>query len=413
MLKNYFKIAIAVLLRRKFFTFVSLFGISFTLAIIMLVAAMADNVFSAGYPDSQRDRELYVSRLELRDSAGTSNISGGPSFYFIDHYVSRLKTPEKIAVMSGNTRTNSFLDTKKLEMNLKYTNADFWGVFAFRFLEGKPYNQQQIQESQYLAVISEDTRDNYFGKNVSAVGKYIETDNTQYRVIGVIQSAPSSSDAVADMYVPYTLTKENLRDKDLVGGYSAVLLLHSRADIDKMKKEFNQMVAKVPSNHKDLPLLYIFADTYLQSFARHMPFGSTSTDAGVAIFLMLVALILFLFLLLPTINLININISRILDRASEIGVRKAFGASAKTLVYQFIVENLILTFLGGIIGTILSYIILGIVNSSNLLENTVLVINWRLLFFSCIVCLFFGILSGVYPAWRMSKLQIVDALKAK
>ncbi len=412
MFKNYFKIAIAVLLRRKFFTFVSLFGISFTLAIIMLVAAMADNVFSAGYPDSQRDRELYVNRLELRDTLGTSNISSGPSFYFIDHYVSKLKTPEKIAVLSGNTRTNSYLDTKKLEINLKYTNATFWDVLSFGFVEGRPYNEQQLQEGQYLAVITEETRDNYFGKNVSAVGKYIETDNTQYRVIGVVRNVSTTSDAYADIYVPYTLTKENLHNKDLVGGYSAILLLHDKGDIDKMKKEFNQMVAKVPSSNKDLPLIYIFADTFLQSFTRHMPFGRTS-DAGVAVFFMLVTLILFLFLLLPTINLININISRILDRSSEIGVRKAFGASSKTLVYQFIVENMILTFLGGIIGTILSVIVLEIVNSTNLLQNTILAMNWRLLLFSCVICLFFGILSGVYPAWRMSKLQIVDALKAK
>ena len=55
-------------------------------------------------------------------------------------------------------------------------------------------------------------------------------------------------------------------------------------------------------------------------------------------------------MLLPTVNLININVSRIMERASEIGVRKAFGASSRTLVGQFIVENLILTLVGGAVG---------------------------------------------------------------
>ena len=50
-----------------------------------------------------------------------------------------------------------------------------------------------------------------------------------------------------------------------------------------------------------------------------------------------------MFVLLPTVNLVNINVSRILERASEIGVRKAFGASRRTLVAQFVVENVILT----------------------------------------------------------------------
>ena len=65
-------------------------------------------------------------------------------------------------------------------------------------------------------------------------------------------------------------------------------------------------------------------------------------------FLVMLAL---LFLLIPTVNLVNINISRIMERASEIGVRKAFGAPARTLVGQFLVENLLLTFVGGLSGT--------------------------------------------------------------
>jgi len=72
MLTNYFKIAIAVLRRRKFFTFISLFGISFTLTIVLVVAALVDHKFSAGYPDINRGRELFVSRMQLRSSKNES-----------------------------------------------------------------------------------------------------------------------------------------------------------------------------------------------------------------------------------------------------------------------------------------------------------------------------------------------------
>ena len=58
MLKNYFKIAIAVLKRRKFFTFISLFGISFTLTIIIVLTAFIDNVISPNYPETNRDRSF-------------------------------------------------------------------------------------------------------------------------------------------------------------------------------------------------------------------------------------------------------------------------------------------------------------------------------------------------------------------
>jgi putative ABC transport system permease protein len=118
-------------------------------------------------------------------------------------------------------------------------------------------------------------------------------------------------------------------------------------------------------------------------------------------------------MLLPTLNLVNINITRIMERSSEIGVRKAFGASSRTLVYQFIVENIILTLLGGIIGFILSVIVIEIINSANLIPNLVLSVNLTVLGIGVLICLFFGLLSGVYPAWRMSKLNVVTALKAQ
>ena len=67
MLKNYFKIAIAVLKRRKFFTFISLFGISFTLTILIVLTAFVDNVISPNYPEVNRDKSLYISVLQQKN----------------------------------------------------------------------------------------------------------------------------------------------------------------------------------------------------------------------------------------------------------------------------------------------------------------------------------------------------------
>ncbi len=117
-------------------------------------------------------------------------------------------------------------------------------------------------------------------------------------------------------------------------------------------------------------------------------------------------------MLLPAVNLVNLNTSRIMERASEIGVRKAFGASSRTLVGQFVVENLVLTLVGAArrvprrraaapghqrqrddpvraAAAELPHLRLG--------RRC-----WRVAF---------GLLSGVYPAWRMSRLHPVQALK--
>ena len=100
-----------------------------------------------------------------------------------------------------------------------------------------------------------------------------------------------------------------------------------------------------------------------------------------------------------------------MERASEIGVRKAFGASSRTLVGQFIVENLVLTMIGGLCGFLLSAIVLRALNESGLIPYAQFTLNYRVFLYGLALATFFGLLSGVYPAWRMSRLHPVAALK--
>ncbi|MES2891180.1 MAG: ABC transporter permease [Bacteroidota bacterium] len=413
MFKNYFKIAIAVLRRRKFFTFISLFGISLTLTIVIVLASFIDHLVSAGYPDTQRDRELYVNSLRLMSSKQGYSNTGPASFYFLNTYVSKLKTPERMAIGSIYVATNTYVNNKKLVINLKYTNDEYWNVLNYDFLEGKAFNNTQLVNGEKVAVISEETRDNYFGKGVSAAGKYLETDNVQYRVIGVVKNVPVTRVfAYGDIYVPYTLSKSDLNNKQLTGMYTAILQAKDKDDLPKIKEEYNQMISRMPKTDKEFDLIYSYADTYLESFTRMMPFSSPG-NSGITIFYAIIAIFFLLFLLLPTLNLVNINISRIMERSSEIGVRKAFGASSKTLVYQFITENLILTFIGCLVGIVLSFLIIQVINNSDLISHADLKINLNVLFYSLLATLIFGLLSGVYPAWRMSRMQVVHALKAQ
>jgi len=408
MLKNYFKIAIAVLRRRKFFTFISLFGISFTLTILLVLTAFIDKVVGDNYPDRKRDRSLYVVRME-QDGKGNMN-AGGLSFYFLDHYAKSLKTPVKMAISSGASGTNTYVNNKKIAVNYKYTNAAYWDILEYDFLEGKAFSKKEVDNADKVAVISEDMKNEYFGDIPSVVGKYIEADNVKYRVIGVVKNVPITSYLTySDIYLPYTVSKSDYKNKDYGGSFTGILLAASKADVQKMHDEYEQMVKRVPMSNKMYDRIYSHADPYIAAYVD----TGNENQSGVVLVLTIISVFVFLFMLLPTLNLVNINITRIMERSSEIGVRKAFGASSKTLVYQFIVENIILTLLGGLIGLILSIIAIYFINSLNLIANLQLSINFVVLFAGLLICLFFGLLSGVYPAWRMSKLNVVAALKAQ
>lgn len=410
MLKNYFKIAIAVLRRRKFFTFISLFGISFTLTILLVLTAFIDKVVGDTYPDRKRGRSLYVSRISQVGKDATS--SGPVSFYFLQHYAGSLKTPVNIAISSGFNGTNTYVNNKKIALNFKFTNAAYWDILEYDFLEGKAFNKQQVDNADKVAVISEDMKKEYFGDATSVVGQYIEADNVKYRVTGVVKSVPITSYMTySDIYLPYTVAKDGdyKHNKGLQGGYFGILLANSPGDVDKMHNEYEAMVSRLRPEEKWATNVYSHADTYVKAYVD----TGDERHSGTFIAVTAISIFAFILMILPTLNLVNINITRIMERSSEIGVRKAFGASSRTLVYQFIVENIILTLLGGILGVILSVIVLQVINSAHLIANLELTINFTVLFIGLLVCLVFGLLSGVYPAWRMSKLNVVTALKAQ
>jgi len=111
------------------------------------------------------------------------------------------------------------------------------------------------------------------------------------------------------------------------------------------------------------------------------------------------------------VNLVNINMSRIIERSSEIGIRKSFGASSITLVGQFIVENIIVTLIGGLLSLVLAAVILGIVNQSQLLPDMTFTLNFRIFLTSMLIAIFFGFISGVYPAYKMSRLQPAEIIQ--
>ena len=409
MLKNYFKIAIAVLKRRKFFTFISLFVISFTLAVLMVLTAFIDKIINDDYPDRKRDRSLYITKMQEEGTKTGYTSSGALSFSFLNRYVATMRTPVKVAISSVYQASNTYVNNKKIVVNYKYTNAGYWDVMEYAFTEGGPYTKEEIDRGERVAVISEDMKKDYFGDVSQAVGKYIEADNVRYRISGVVKNVPVTSYLLySDIYLPYTVSKSGYNDKSYQGPYTAVLLAGSKEDMPKIQAEYEGLMQKLPPETSDYDRLYSHADTYITGYLR----TGDEKKSGLATVITWLVIFISFFMLLPTLNLVNINVTRIMERSSEIGVRKAFGASSGTLVYQFLVENLILTLLGGMIGVLLSGIILYFINRANLIANLHLTLSPVVLLWGLLACLFFGLLSGVYPAWRMSRFNVITALKS-
>lgn len=407
MFKNYIKLTFKVLMRRKMFTFINLFGIGFTLTILLSATTIYTLMIVANPIQKNLSRTLIINQVQFSDKERGSYSSGPAMPYFIEQTVRPLeKEAEIISFCSrGNSAVTIYLSDKRLDIDTKETDENFWKMFSFKFLEGRPYDKQEIINNPQVVVICKSIKESVFGE-VPAVGKFLNIDNKKYKVIGVVDEVPALYfSPYSQVWMPYnylsytTQVKEKKYDS---WNYQVLVQAKSGQDFEKLRKRFKNEVVKVkpPDNMKE-------AEAKMESSFEYT-FKSYS-DRSKSQFMLVAFAILFSFI--PLLNLTNLTVSRIYERASEIGVRKAFGATKPNMALQFVYENIVITIIGGILGFIGAWALLKGIDASGLMNLGDVDFSLRVYFYGFIVILIFGAISGLYPALRMSKLQIVTCLK--
>ena len=411
MLRNYLLLAWKVLLRRKFFTFISLVGISLTLATMLVVAAFIDYHAHPPSPYKKQSRMLFVKTMMGKGKDFTT--INEPHYGFHDKYVRPLPGIEALSIQTETTYI-AYPNGQKVTLTARQTEASFWDIFDFEFLEGAPFTADDNTQERLVAVISERTRQQFFGDK-PALGKTIPLGDKTFRIIGVVRNVAETLSASGDVWYPVSIgmtakDKSAIMDED-AGGYMSVILAKSEDDFPLIKSEFQAMLPRVQFASNNIKQMYGAANTQFETIFQ-MFFGfEEDTNLNAEKILSLLTALAIGFMFLPAINLVNVNVSRILERTSEIGVRKAFGARSSVLVGQFIVENLILTLIGGVIGILLAEGILIWITSTGFIAHAVFHLNWRVALYALVMVLVFGLMSGVLPAWKMARLPIVQSLK--
>ncbi|MEL6658672.1 MAG: FtsX-like permease family protein [Bacteroidota bacterium] len=441
MLLNYLKLALKVLGRNKFFTAISLFGISFTLLILMLITAFYDAEFGKNAPMTEKDRMVFLGSLKLElanpDTVWTidSTLMDGTMAYdstftigedvsstsisqfsydFLNKHLADLETSANQTFFSGGHDYDVFLDNRKISIDALYADEEYWNLFDFEFVEGDPFTGGHVRDASPVAVITTDLAERYFGSSEEAMGQEIELGSRVHKVIGLVEKARTTAPLVAaEAFLPLTTMEARmLEDTDFHGNMAGVFLASEKADIPLIKEEVSSKVsAIVYPTPEDYNRVSTIPMDSAEMFAG-MIVDQNDPAKALSIIRLVFGILLLFFVLLPTLNLINMNLSRIMEREAEIGVRKAFGAHSGTILYQFVFENIIITFIGGVIGMLLAMLVLYLINDSQVLPQLTLRFNGTVFLYSLIICLLFGIISGLLPAWKVSRLQIADVLKS-
>jgi putative ABC transport system permease protein len=235
-------------------------------------------------------------------------------------------------------------------------------------------------------------------------------------VTGVVEDPPKTDqNAMGDLYFPYTLIKNNDPSEEYLGGFIIAFKANSSKQFGPIRSEAQEMVARLDA--ADTLHSVFLSGPYSQVEKMIVGYGDPEEySIGTSLFKYL--MFALAFLLLPAVNLMALNFSRIQERGEEIAIRKSFGAASGVLRGQFLFENILMTLTGGIIGILLSYLVVALFGNSLTLSvafmnNVPLTFSFNYAVFAAalIACLVFGLLSGYLPAVRLSRMKPAIYLK--
>lgn len=257
----------------------------------------------------------------------------------------------------------------------------------------------QVSSSSKVAILGPTTAEDLFGEGVDPVGQTIRIGGKNFQVIGVTKSKGESGMNNTDdrVYIPLSTAQ-----KQIFGVKHLTSIALEAKSQDVMTTAQNQVGYFLMERHKITDVANI--DFRIMSQADILETATAVTGT----FTTLLAGVAAISLLVGGIGIMNIMLMSVTERTREIGLRKALGAKKRTIITQFLIESIILTFTGGVIGIALGIIGFYIYATMN---NTTFIVSINSVFLAFGVATAIGILFGWYPAKIAANLQPIEALR--
>jgi putative ABC transport system permease protein len=420
MLKNYFKIFVKVALQNKLFTFLSLFGISLTIMFVMIFSMTISKITSGSGPEKDLKKIVFCDRIMTKRTVNGKSTNG----YSIsacgrtlsETYLKKIKSANIVSMYTGAMPWEFILNGKYQKKLQNQTDAEYWDLFEYKFLQGRPYTKEEVISGANLAVITQSLKLLIFGSDENVLGKTVHYTSMDLTVTGVVEDPPKTDqNATGDLYFPYTLLKNTEAFDEYLGGFNTAFKAGNSNQFSAIHDETHAMIARLDA--ADTTQSIFLSGPYSQLEKIMRGYGDPEEySKGSSLFKYL--LYALAFILLPAVNLMALNFARIHERGEEIAIRKSFGAASSALRSQFLFENILMTLTGGIIGIILAYLVVGLLGSSltisiNYFNNVPLTFSFNYMVFAAtlLACLIFGLLSGYLPAIRLSRMKPAVYLK--
>lgn len=419
-MKN-FIYAFRVLLRNKFYAFLNIFGLAIGLAvsIIILLYVQSDSTF-----DMSHEKWDQVYRIESKffippknDEFALTSIALAETmqmeFPEIEAFT-RVQNAGQVLFRIGDN--NFYVD------EMYFADSTMFKLFTHEFIQGDP--KTALIEPNSL-VLTESTAKRMFG-DTNPLNELVKTDDNTFTVKGIIKDLPDNVHLTFNGLISFTTITSGQpplnaqqRSQQLwnIQTYSYVLL-PKNFNVNNIYNDFQRVFDKYMAPLAQLapslreasfePRLVPLNEIHFNSKVQYdLPTGNKAyTQAFMAIGIFV--------LILASINYMNLATARATKRGKEVGIKKVLGSTKSKLISQFLSESIIITTFSLILAIGFTYLILHGTNINNLLGKT-LTLDWvnnpLLTFGSIGITIALGVLSGLYPAFYLSAISVLSAMK--
>lgn len=408
MFRSHLLVALRTLSRQKAYSLINIVGLAIGMACFLLIFSYIHAQFSYDKFNTKADR-IYRVAEEMSRPDGFHRIRVTNGIPLAPAILAEMPAVEKAVrfVMAGAIMRHE--DKMFRERNMCYVDDDLFDVFSFKLLEGNPATALREPNT---AVLTREVAQKYFG-DTDPIGQVLRLENkTPLKVTGVLEDIPSLSHIKFDIAISMqTLLqgRSNYAENwdEAVWTYLLLRPGHSASEVDAA---FPALVKRYRPDSETAEINYWLQP--LTSIHLHSNYGGELEPPMSLMNLYIFIAVGLFILLLACINYINLSTARFADRARDVGVRKVLGAARGNLQRQFLVESTLYSVVAALIALVLAELFLPLFNSIAGSQLSPADISNPLILGGMLVAtLVVGIASGAFPAFYLSAIRPIDAVR--
>lgn len=445
---NLIKKTIREALKTPGFSLLYIAGVAFTVAFTIIYGMLLYSQLGPVYPEYYRGATVFAETLVITQGYDIS--SGYLGRPFIEEYLrGKLKSAELMTFSGKMGLGFPMIQTEghgpEFHAEVRYVDPEFFNFYRYEFKEGKPFSQEDFDSELSVADISEGIAERLFGSPAEAVGKDISVNHVNYRIRGVFREGSALNiDSYGEIFLPYTLVfpRDGYQQgpRRYLGSLRGAIKVKPGKE-DALRDELRDICRRINAMDTTETVFHLPG---VMSHAEHVltdtriEFNKDGNDifqikdaASLPELSKPFLLALLVVLVIPALNISGLIGARMDRMASELGIRRSFGAKRRKLMGMVLTENLVLTLAGGILGLVAAWLI-SVFAGNFLLQLTPLAYEYGmrygndasfitgetafaplLFLFALVLCLILNLISAWIPARRALRCQITESLNTK